>query len=49
VQEVYGEKLARLKAAGLVEENAVSIRLTQQGMKFGNRVFEEFLLERDEA
>ena len=49
VQEVYGEKLARLKAADLVEETAVSIRLTPQGMKFGNRVFEEFLLERDEA
>ena len=49
VQEIYAEKIACLKAAGLVEETVVSIRLTQQGMKFGNRVFEEFLLERDEA
>ena len=49
VHEVYGEVIARLQAAGLVEETAVSIRLTEQGMKFGNRVFEAFLLERDEA
>lgn len=48
VREVYGEVIARLQTAGLVEETAASIRLTAQGMKFGNRVFEEFLLERDE-
>ena len=48
VREVYGEVIARLQTAGLVEETAASIRLTVQGMKFGNRVFEEFLLERDE-
>ena len=49
VHEVYGEVIARLQAAGLVEETVESIRLTAQGMKFGNRVFEAFLLERDEA
>lgn len=49
VHEVYGEVLARLQAAGLVEETVESIRLTAQGMKFGNRVFEAFLLERDET
>ena len=49
VHEVYGEVIARLQAAGLVEETVESIRLTAQGMKFGNRVFEAFLLERDET
>lgn len=49
VHEVYGEVIARLQAADLVEETTESIRLTEQGMKFGNRVFEAFLLERDEA
>ena len=49
VQDIYGKVIARLQAAGLVEETAVSIRLTEQGMKFGNRVFEAFLLERDET
>ena len=49
VHEVYGKTIARLQAAGLVEETVESIRLTAQGMKFGNRVFEAFLLERDET
>ena len=49
VQDIYGKVIARLQAVGLVEETAVSIRLTEQGMKFGNRVFEAFLLERDET
>ena len=49
VHEVYCEVIARLQAAGLVEETVESIRLTAQGMKFGNRVFEAFLLERDET
>ena len=49
VQDIYGEVIARLQAAGLVEETVESIRLTAQGMKFGNRVFEAFLLERDET
>ena len=49
VHEVYGEVIARLQAAGLVEETVESIRLTAQGMKFGNRVFEAFLLARDET
>ena len=49
IREVYGEAIDRLQAAGLVEESAESIRLTALGMKFGNRVFEEFLLERDEV
>ena len=49
VQDIYGKVIARLQAAGLVEETAASIRLTAQGMKFGNRVFAEFLLEGDEA
>ena len=49
IREVYGEAIGRLQAAGLVEESAESIRLTELGMKFGNRVFEEFLLERDEV
>lgn len=49
VQDVYGEVIERLQKAGLVEETAESIRLTKQGLKFGNRVFGEFLLERDES
>ncbi len=47
IGEIYGEAIRRLKKAGLLEETASAIRLTKQGMKFGNRVFEEFLLERN--
>ena len=47
IEEIYGEAIKRLKKAALVEETASAICLTKQGMKFGNRVFEEFLLERN--
>lgn len=47
IEEIYGEAIKRLKKAALVEETASAICLTKQGVKFGNRVFEEFLLERN--
>lgn len=45
---LYGHIIGRLKAAGLIEERTGRICLTPRGMKFGNRVFAEFLLDEEE-
>ncbi len=41
---VYADAIERMKAKGLIEETETHIRLTAQGMKYGNWVFEAFLL-----
>ena len=41
---VYADAIERMKAKGLLEETPTHVRLTAQGMKYGNWVFEAFLL-----
>ena len=41
---VYADAIERMKAKGLLEETETHVRLTAQGMKYGNWVFEAFLL-----
>ena len=41
---VYADAIKRMKAKGLLEETETHVRLTAQGMKYGNWVFEAFLL-----
>ena len=40
---LYGDIIKRMTAEGLVEQNGSDIRLTKQGMKYGNRVFAQFV------
>jgi oxygen-independent coproporphyrinogen-3 oxidase len=44
IESVYGEKIEALKKKKLLSENAANIFLTPLGMKYGNRVFVEFML-----
>ena len=41
---VYADAIKRMKVKGLLEETPTHVRLTAQGMKYGNWVFEAFLL-----
>lgn len=42
---VYADAIARMRARGFIEEDAQGVRLTPLGMKYGNWVFEAFLLD----
>lgn len=42
---VYADAIARMRARGFLEEDAQGVRLTPLGMKYGNWVFEAFLLD----
>lgn len=42
---VYADAIARMCARGFLEEDAQGVRLTPLGMKYGNWVFEAFLLD----
>ena len=42
---VYADVIARMCARGFLEEDAQGVRLTPLGMKYGNWVFEAFLLD----
>ena len=44
VESIYGEQIKKLVRQNLLIDNEVQICLTNSGMKFGNQVFEEFLL-----
>lgn len=44
IQAVYGEKIRKLQSEGLLITEGDFIHLTNQGMQYGNMVFEEFLL-----
>lgn len=41
---VYADAIKRMKKKGLLEETETHVHLTAQGMKYGNWVFEAFLL-----
>ena len=45
VHEIYGEPIRRLVEKGLLLEDRERLYLSQLGMKYGNQVFGEFLLE----
>lgn len=45
VHELYGEQIRRLVEKGLLLEDRERLCLSQLGMKYGNQVFGEFLLE----
>ena len=45
VHELYGEQIRRLVEKGLLLEDRERLYLSQLGMKYGNQVFGEFLLE----
>ena len=42
---VYADAIARMRARGFLEEDVQGVRLTPLGMKYGNWVFEAFLLD----
>lgn len=44
LHSVYDEAIKRMVQKGLLAENATHVHLTKLGMKYGNWVFEEFLL-----
>ncbi len=44
LESVYGEVIRRMEKKGLLFADTQGVRLTKLGMKFGNIVFEEFLL-----
>lgn len=48
VMDLYEEEIAFLKSKGWIRINSDFIRLTKEGMLFGNDVFEQFLLEDEE-
>lgn len=45
IYEIYGEVIENLKGKNLLKETNEAIFLTKLGMKFGNVVFSEFLLQ----
>ncbi|QKY69506.1 radical SAM family heme chaperone HemW [Lentibacillus sp. CBA3610] len=47
-EKLYKERIAYLINKGWLEENGENIQLTDQGVLFGNDVFEQFLLEEDD-
>ena len=44
LSSVYAAAIRRMKAKGLLAEDAEAVRLTELGMKYGNWAFEAFLL-----
>lgn len=44
LESVYGDVLNRMEGKGLLENGPQAARLTKLGMKYGNLVFQEFLL-----
>lgn len=44
LSSVYAAAIRRMKAKGLLAEDAQTVHLTENGMKYGNWVFEAFLL-----
>ena len=47
LDSVYADVIARMKKKGFLTESDTGVRLTELGMKYGNWVFEEFLLDPD--
>lgn len=45
LQEVYGRVMAKLAQQGLLQVDEQGCRLTEQGFKYGNVVFAEFILD----
>ena len=45
IDSVYHRPIAEMKRRGLLAEDESYLRLTPLGMKYGNIVFEAFLLE----
>ena len=45
LEDVYGDRIARLAHVGLLEADRVGIRLTARGRLLGNEVFEQFLVD----
>lgn len=45
LQEIYGETMAKLAQQGLLQVDGNGCRLTNQGFKYGNVVFAEFILD----
>ena len=45
LQKVYGEVMAKLARQGLLQVDGNGCRLTQQGFKYGNAAFAEFILD----
>ncbi|SDP59720.1 radical SAM family heme chaperone HemW [Selenomonas ruminantium] len=45
LQEIYGETMAKLAQQGLLQVDDNGCRLTNQGFKYGNVVFAEFILD----
>ncbi|MCL5045408.1 MAG: radical SAM family heme chaperone HemW [Actinobacteria bacterium] len=43
LDEVYGHEIRRLRAEDLLEDTGETIRLTDRGLRLGNRVFEAFI------
>ena len=43
LEEVYGAELAELVELGLVERDAIGVRLTERGRMLGNQVFQRFV------
>lgn len=48
LEELYQNQLTKLKNNGLILEEKDYLKLTNQGMLLGNRVFEEFILEENQ-
>ena len=44
LDSVYAEAIGRMKAKALLEDTGDFVRLTPLGMKYGNIVFEAFIL-----
>ncbi|MDZ4721943.1 MAG: radical SAM family heme chaperone HemW [Roseiflexaceae bacterium] len=43
LDDIYGVELAELATQGLIERDAIGVRLTERGRMLGNRVFERFV------
>lgn len=43
LDQIYGTELGELLAQGLIERDAIGVRLTERGRMLGNRVFERFV------
>ncbi len=48
LENLYRNQLKKLKDNGLIDEENDCLKLTNQGMLLGNRVFEEFILEENQ-
>ena len=47
MSDVYGQEIAMLTSAGLIEDDGARVRLTRQGKLLGNNVFESFIISED--